>query len=102
MTVLDLAKRRENSKTIVDYNKCGEQNYVSDEEYKELMAEQDQDSSNNVEIKMDYRSVKKAFKADRKYWSRRLGKSRWSEGFIASWVLIIFVTLLIGSLMIWG
>ena len=40
------------------------------------MAEQDQDSSNNVEIKMDYRSVEKSFKADRKYWTRRLGKSR--------------------------
>ena len=86
----------------VENGVCGEQKYVSHEEYKELMAEQDQDSSNNVEIKMDYRSVEKSFKADRKHWSRRLGKSRWSEGFIASWVLIIFVTLLIGSLMIWG
>ena len=59
-------------------------------------------STNNVTSKKVVRAVAEALKADRKYWSRRLGKSRWSEGFIASWVLIIFVTLLIGSLMIWG
>ena len=66
------------------------------------MAEQDQHSTNNVKRNKVVRAVAEALKADRETGPDVWESPAWGEGFIASWVLIIFVTLLIGSLMIWG
>ena len=66
------------------------------------MAEKNQGSTNNVKSKKVIRAVAEALKADRETVPDVWESPAWSEAFIASWVLIIFVTLLIGSLMIWG
>ena len=66
------------------------------------MAEQDHDSTNNVKSKKVVRAVAEALKADRETVHDVWESPAWNEAFIASWVFIIFVTLLIGSLMIWG
>ena len=66
------------------------------------MAEKDHDSTNNVKSKKVIRAVAEALKADRETVPDVWESPAWNEAFIASWVFIIFVTLLIGSLMIWG
>ena len=66
------------------------------------MAEQDHDSTNNVKSKKVIRAVAEALKADRETVPDVWESPAWNEAFIAAWVFIIFVTLLIGSLMIWG
>ena len=59
-------------------------------------------STNNVTSKKVVRAVAEALKADRETVPDVWESPAWNEAFIASWVFIIFVTVLIGSLMIWG
>ena len=67
-----------------------------------IMAEQDHDSTNNVKSKKVIRAVAEALKADRETSPDRDLQPAMREFFIFSMVFCIFVTLLIGSLMIWG
>ena len=59
-------------------------------------------STNNVTSKKVIRAVAEALKADRETVPDVWESPAWNEAFIASMVLCIFVTLLIGSLMIWS